>query len=131
MAGAGLVIDRRASLLAIARDLPAGAAVTVPREWILELFGEAEISTAADLRVRDLAERYHRSPATVRTWCELGRFPGAYRFQNREWRVPAPSLAIFEAAERERAGRPRGSDATAAPAAGEVVDLSDWRRTGR
>jgi hypothetical protein len=123
------VTDHRAALLVLARDLPPGAAVPVPREWLLQLLEGCERPVAADLCVRDLAARYGRSLATVRTWCELGRFPGAYRFQNREWRVPTPALAIFEAAERGRGATANETPATTRPA-GRVVDLSDWRRVG-
>jgi hypothetical protein len=56
---------------------------------------------------------------------ERGMFPGAYRFQGREWRVPAAALDTFEAGERNRGVRPLASPLrrTSAP-----VDLSDWRK---
>ena len=44
---------------------------------------EAEIkvsgAVAALLTVAEIAEQLHRSPSTVRTWVEDGRFAGAYR----------------------------------------------------
>jgi hypothetical protein len=124
------VTDRRSVLIVLARDLPAGAAVPVPREWLLELLGESSSAADPDLRVEELARRFGRSRSTIRTWCELNRFPGAYRFQNREWRVPAGALAIFEATERERAGKPQRSPEGPSGAPPGMVDLSDWRRVG-
>jgi hypothetical protein len=118
-------MDPRAALLALAKALPEGATVPVPREWILVLLEDVQPSSGPDLTVEQLAARFKRSRSTLRTWCELGRFPGAYRFRNREWRVPPRALAIFEANERERGDR---HPVLRPPPADDVVDLSDWRR---
>ena len=72
-----------------------------------------------------MAARFGRKPSTVRGWLDRELIPGAYRFQRREWRVPAAALAAFEAQQRP--------DSTltmiAAPrAAGKrPVDLGAWR----
>jgi excisionase family DNA binding protein len=105
----------------------------VTREVVLALAGGlsafVERPTGADLTVAELAVRFGRSRSTIRMWLEAGKVGGAYRFQNREWRVPARMLAAFEESERERAAKPRGIEPVRATAGG-VVDLSEWRRAG-
>ncbi|MFN0178967.1 MAG: helix-turn-helix domain-containing protein [Gemmatimonadales bacterium] len=103
------------------------------RDWILEVTGPASPDARGergvadpDLTVHDLAERFGRKPPTVRMWLEAGRFPNAYRFQGREWRVPVTDLDAFETQERERARAPQATG-PAAP----IVDLSVWRTVKR
>lgn len=124
-------------LRALANALPAGTALPVPREWVLELLDRidgqvpAMVSTSADLTVSDLAGRFNRSPSTVRWWIECGRFVGAYRLRGREWRVPPAVLQAFEEAERSAAPRgPANPDPTPRRSRGKVVDLGDWRKVG-
>jgi hypothetical protein len=112
-------------LRALAEALPAGAAVPVPREWLLELLaGQGSAASAnppADPTVEEIAARYGRAQSTIRGWCEAGRFPGAYKLHDREWRIPAAALEAFDTAARKRevpAGR-RGRP---------VASLGDWRR---
>lgn len=122
------------ALVLYARDLPAGTVLPVPREVVLALADGAdtpgERTTVADWTVADLAARFRRSRSTVRTWLEAGKVEGAYRFRNREWRVPARALAAFEESERERAGKTPPEACKALGRASDVVDLSDWRRAG-
>jgi hypothetical protein len=110
-------------LRTLAEALPAGAAVPVPREWLLELLvaqaAPASDSPPADPTVEDVAARYGRAPSTIRGWCEAGRFPGAYKLHDREWRIPAAALEAFDAQQR---GRGRASARR-----GSSVSLSDWR----
>ncbi|MBA3498506.1 MAG: helix-turn-helix domain-containing protein [Gemmatimonadales bacterium] len=90
-----------------------------------ERVAAADAPSPADATAADLAGRFGRSPSTIRGWLDRGLIPGAYRFQNREWRVPAAALAAFEAAQRiENAG-----PALEAPRASckRAVDLSAWR----
>jgi hypothetical protein len=106
-------------LRAYAASLPPGTAVPVAREVLLELL-EARAdppASAADPTVEVIATRYGRVPSTVRGWCELGRFPGAYKL-SREWRIPAAAVEAFDAALRARPARPRR---------GPLQSLSDWR----
>jgi excisionase family DNA binding protein len=119
-------------LRALAEALPAGTAVPVPRELLLELLadgGAAEVAPAiapADLTVAEVAARFGRQRSTVRGWLERGDFPGAYRLHGREWRIPAAALASFEAAAR----RPPGADrepAARLPAGRQAVNLGAWR----
>jgi hypothetical protein len=118
--------EAAAGLRALAEALPVGAAVPVPREWVLELLA-AGVSTAAaaapmDPTVEAVASRYGRAPSTVRGWCEAGRFPGAYKLHDREWRIPSAAIEAFDAVQRERPAGRRG---------GGVRSLDDWRRASR
>ena len=117
-----------------ARELPEGTVLPVAREVVLALadglVAPPERPSGADLTVAELAARFGRSRSTVRMWLEAGKVAGAYRFRNREWRVPARMLAAFEESERERAGKTLPRPETVPGRAREVVDLSDWRRAG-
>lgn len=108
------MIDR-AALLTLAQALPDGAAVPVPRAWLLELLepaGEREPikpTLEVDLTPEEVAVALHRSPVTVRSWCNAGAFPTAYRMRGRQWRIPRRALDAFQAAERRAHVARRGS----------------------
>lgn len=87
----------------------------VPREWLLSLLQGAESGDGPDYDVSALAELFGRSESTVRTWCERGEFPGAYRLNGKGWRVPRVAVTVF----RERQAQPKPE--------GGAVDLGDWR----
>lgn len=118
--------------------LPDGFPLTVPKEFVLELLGgpnaphptaPAAAGAEADLTVQDIATRFGRDTSTIRLWIKQGRFPGAYRFQRREWRVPAAALSAFEEAERQRAPNDESEEAGAVRRAPmRKVELSAWRR---
>lgn len=122
------------ALVRYARELPAGTVLPVPREVVLALADGADSPearpTAVDFTVADLAARFGRSRSTVRMWLEAGKVEGAYRFRNREWRVPARALAAFEESERVSAGKTPPRRGKVLGRVSEVVDLSDWRRAG-
>jgi excisionase family DNA binding protein len=100
--------DRPVSLAERLRDLaerlPSGGSLTLTRDAILELAavesGHAETVAAADLTVAELAARFHRSPSTIREWCEHGRFEGAYKLNGRDWRVSQAAADAFLAQQR-------------------------------
>jgi Helix-turn-helix domain len=121
------------ALRALAEALPVGTPVPVPREVLLELLaggGAAPIrateTVPADLTVAQLAARFGRKPSTVRGWLDRQLIPGAYRFQGREWRVPAASLAAFE--ESQRLGVISQSPSPSRGPRQRPVDLGAWRR---
>jgi hypothetical protein len=118
-------VTSRQALREFAQALPAGAVVPVPKEWLLELLGEADAGGARveiDLTVNQVAQRFSRRPSTVRGWCEASLLPGAYRNRGREWRIPATALVEFQERERKR---PEGSDR--AGSSGQRRSLADWR----
>jgi excisionase family DNA binding protein len=123
------VIDIRTALRLLADALPAGTALPVPRELLIELLDgspepDSAASAPADLTVEAVAERFGRHPSTVRGWISQQLLPGAYRLRGREWRVPAAALRAFEATARR--GMPVASVART-----RQVDISDWRRVAR
>jgi hypothetical protein len=120
-----------AGLRALAESLPPDTPVPVPAGMLRELLGGQgaaagpDVQAPADATVADLAVRFGRSPSTIRGWLERGSIPGAYRFQNREWRVPAGALVAFEALQRPN-GAPVGKGEPRAFRE-QPVDLGAWR----
>jgi excisionase family DNA binding protein len=88
----------------LAERLPPGGSLTLTREGLLELAadeGQTEQRAArADFTVAELAARFHRSPSTVRDWCEHARFEGAYKLNGRDWRIPQAAVDTFLAEQR-------------------------------
>jgi hypothetical protein len=126
-------IDLRPHYRAVAQALPEGAAIPVPREWLLELLAgtaaPAPVSPLppADLTIPELARRYDRRPGTVREWCEAGRFPGAYKLNDREWRIPASAVITFDLQSRERPTKQRKARRKTARAGAGQNTLGAWR----
>ncbi len=111
--------------------LPPGALVALPREALLEALGASEVGTSVDpaaatqvdLTVAQIAQRFGRSPSTVRQWLESGELEG-YKLFKREWRVTPAALAAFQIRQRSGSARLTGS-----PARGQG-SLGDWRADG-
>jgi hypothetical protein len=102
--------------------LPDGAALLLSKASLFEALSVVPTSPAAppaDLTVAELAAWFHRSPSTVRGWLGADRFPGAYKLNRRDWRVPKTALASFLEVARN-GGRPSGA-----------ADLGAWRRHRR
>jgi hypothetical protein len=105
------MVDRDA-LLRLALALPDGTVVPVPRAWLLDLLegAEAPRPTSAplemDLTPEAAGAALHRSPVTIRAYCNAELFPGAYRLRGRQWRIPRAALEAFQAKERATQVKP-------------------------
>ncbi len=115
------VADRLRSL---AEALPAGGAVVLSRDDLLDLAGPGEPAhtssqVAVDHTVAQLAQRFGKSENTVRDWIKY-RGLGAYLFNGREYRIP--HAALEEWLTRQREGRTSKQTDRAS------VDLGAWRK---
>jgi hypothetical protein len=79
-------------------------------------------ATERELTVGDLCDRYARKGSAVRAWLEAGRFPGAYKLNGRDWRIPLVALAAVRGGAARRAGQ-GGAGETKGPGA----NLGAWR----
>ena len=115
------LIDR---LRAIIDGMPDGGSVSLPVTWLRDLLdAEGDAPGIGRLLTLDEAgEVVGRSPGTVRTWANSGQLEGAFKLQNRSWRVPEKALQNF--IERQQAGEHEPPTVRA----GGPVDLSSWRR---
>lgn len=107
---------------------------TVPVRWIGEVLDgdEANVEPAIrangsdpvlpDLSVDDLMSATSRERPTVIGWIHDGYFPGAYKLNGREWRVPRSDWKAFLNRERQ------GHDRDPTPSGGQDVDLGRWRK---
>jgi excisionase family DNA binding protein len=119
-----------AALRTLAEALPTGQAVPVPREWLLDLLEGSSVTAdvaqtpGIDLTCHQVADALGRDASTVRAWVARGDFPGAYRLNGREWRIPAESLRAWQEGQRRRPSAP------AVPIrGGRRLLLSSWRST--
>lgn len=93
-----------------------------------------------DLTVEDIATKEKRAVSTVRAWCAAGEFPGAYKLNGVDWRIPVKGYASFRAAKalgvgrgKRRGGRVQGAKRGRAKLGGwreELLDEDVPRRTG-
>ena len=107
----------------LAKRMPKGGSLTLTRDGLLELAALDEgqpdqPAAAADLTIAELAARFHRSPSTIRGWCEHGHFKEAYKLNRRDWRIPSASLEGFLARQRGVLQDP-------------MADLARWRAVRR
>jgi excisionase family DNA binding protein len=107
------------------------AEATVPARMVLErlpLNADAQKpavgSDLADLTADEVAREFGRSASTVRGWLGEGRFPGAYRLNGREWRIPRADVIAWLSAQRPAAAcsKPKRTRLNGTP------DLSSWRK---
>ena len=108
----------RAKLRALLEALPPEGQLTLSRDSLLQLTDcsggpVAESAPAgrlpeADLTPEEFGAVLHRSPVTVRSYCNAGLLPGAYRLRGRQWRIPRAALEEFQESERKahETGRP-------------------------
>jgi excisionase family DNA binding protein len=74
----------------------------VPVGWVLERLPLTESNEAApgdvevDFTCEEVAKLLHRKPPTVRAWCAVGRFPGAWRLNGKQWRIPRAAIREFQ-----------------------------------
>lgn len=108
----------RDALLRALSALPAGAQLTLSVGELREALGDE--TGPADLDVAAVAKRFGRSASTVRSWCEAGLLPGAYRLGGKAWRVPPAALEVFRNAQPTTPGlRP--------PRRQKAANLAAWR----
>jgi hypothetical protein len=98
--------------------------VPMLREHALELLdGEASApAPEGDLTCKAAGGIIGRHDSTVRGMCERGEFPGAYRQNGREWRIPRGALTAYQATQRT--GKTAGKTAVRT----RPVDLGSWRK---
>ena len=94
----------------LAERLPPGGSLTLTQAGLLDLAAAADgepddVTEGGDLRVADLAARFHRSASTIRDWCEHARFEGAYKLNGRDWRIPHAAVEAFVASQRGETSR--------------------------
>ena len=92
--------------------MPAGT--LVPRDWLVEQLTEGShrqsdsdspaTTGVADLTIAGLAQLFDKRPSTVRAWVERGDFPGAYKLNGREWRIPISAVEAFRDSQRRLTG---------------------------
>ena len=115
------LVDR---LKAVIDGMPDGGSVSLPVIWLRHLL-DAEgdsLGTGRLLTLEEAGTIVSRSPGTIRTWANSGQLEGAFKLQNRSWRIPEKALQGF--IERQQAGE---HEAPTVRAQGPV-DLSSWRR---
>lgn len=110
-------------LLGLVGQLPAGGAVLLPRDALLEALAGVQATAEPPqpelLTVAEVATHFHRSASTVRAWCERGLLPGAVKVRGRSWHVPRAALAAFLEAQRTDAEVLSGES------------LGDWRSASK
>jgi excisionase family DNA binding protein len=117
-------VNLRERLQAWRETLPENGSVVLTRAALDEMLadewsGDTEDDRGPDYTVAEIAERFGRSPQTVRDWIKSGKLKG-YLFNGREYRVTRAALAEFEASQRD------GADASVRSA--RNADLGAWRR---
>ncbi len=129
----------------LAERLPPGGAALLPREALLEALAGMPVHTSAkpatgDLTLGEAAVRFRRSTSTVRTWCQEGRFPGAYhlpasgrpdkkgRMRVGAWRIPAAAIEAFVGGHRSE---PVVALDVVPPSGRRRRQLGDWRKARR
>jgi excisionase family DNA binding protein len=94
------VLDR---LGALADALPDGGTITLTKSALmnlLDLKDGDDLDAQADLTLQQTADRFGRSPSTVRDWIRSGAID-AYKLNRREWRITHGALADFERKQRQ------------------------------
>jgi len=97
-------------LSALAESADPNGSVTVSVAWLREQLAAERCSSAPtarqattdiDLTVPEVATLFKRAKSTIRTWIAAGEFPNAYRFHDREWRIPQSDVNALQQRQRE------------------------------
>lgn len=97
----------------------------VPVYWVRELLEADPPDDGRDLTTNEAAKILDRSPSSVRGWCASGEID-AYKFKNREWRIPHDALEAFRAQQRENGSGERTRHS--ALGSGRRTDPGAWRK---
>ena len=124
-------MNDRDAFLAVARAHRPEDPVSVPAGVLIALLAGSSVVEQAsplppmDLTCAEVGQRLGRAASTIRSYCERGELPGAYRWRAREWRIPPAALLSLEEAERDRGTGRAGSKPTRSRR--HAVDLGAWR----
>jgi len=109
--------------------------VSALRQLADALEGKTSNAGADVLTTAELGERLHRSASTIRSWCEAGRFAGAFKLSGKDWRIPIVALEAFVADQQWKSSRQDRPRATIArqrvtpqrATKGQPARLGAWR----
>jgi hypothetical protein len=123
------------SLADVLAALPDSA--LLPVGWVrAQLLDSAPLPVdTPELAVAAFARLMGRSAATVRSWCERGLIPGAYKLpgdrRHAAWRIPAAAVVAFRAAHAAQPDHGSGPAPPAEPQTGAALTIRDWRAVRR
>lgn len=104
----------------LASALPSDhSAVTMTRADLVAMLEddscEADLTSAQDLTVEEVAKKTGRAASTVRGWL-ISKALRGYKINNRDWRVPRPALREY-----------LETQVTEKSATTDEVDITAWR----
>jgi hypothetical protein len=79
----------------------------VPVGWVLERLSATQehdrqpAEMEIDLTVEKVATLLDKKPSTIRAYCNARLFPGAYRLNGKQWRVPRSAITAFQRQQRQ------------------------------
>ena len=122
--GEGRLMSLTDRLRAMVEHMPPDASVTLSAEWLRNQLAQEGDAPGMGrlLTLEEAGEIVGRSPGTIRTWANSGQLEGAFKLQNRSWRVPEKALQSF--IERQQAGKHEPPTVRNSGS----VDLGAWRK---
>jgi excisionase family DNA binding protein len=54
-----------------------------------------------DMTAEEVGQHLGRAPSTVRNLCAAGEFPGAYKLNGKDWRIPREALRQYVVRQRD------------------------------
>ena len=108
-------------LRAVIDGMPNDGSVSLSVTWLRDLIDAEGDSPGRGplLTLEEVGRIFGRSESTVRTWANSGQLEGAFKLQNRSWRIP--ELAIQRFIECQQSGEPPTVRSSS------PVDLGSWR----